>query len=207
MSKRILTAILFTSIAIGRLNAQELVTDKPKRFRYYFNGAFGFYFPYHRSLGLQNSGGISAANFQVNYKGNFLTRLNFDQINVKYARNGTVNSIPTNIDAKVQSTQFSLDLGYTLPIKMFSPYLLVGGGALLDVPVIRVGMGGSPVVFTTSSRVFGLWKGALGADLQLSKVFILYLEGQYQSIPFKTDLNDHRLRGFTLTLGFKTPLQ
>ncbi|MBC8033472.1 MAG: hypothetical protein H7Y03_04965 [Chitinophagaceae bacterium] len=202
----LIAGLFFHYTAISQYN--EPVTHKPARFKYYFNGAFGFYLPDNLSKSLANNGSITAANFQMNYHDNYFSRVFFDQLNIKYQANAVVNDVYTSINSKVSNTTFGVDLGYTFPIRRLSPYIYGGAGmSILDVPIVKPDLLNNNVTYATSTKSFLNLRAGIGCDLEISKLFIIYVEGQFSSVPYKTVIDNRRLNGFSVLLGFKTPLQ
>lgn len=86
----LLTTSLFCSKAQGVnqiIKPNKLILNYPKRFDYYFNGSFGFYFPMNTAKTVASSGNIYTFQFQVNYKDNYFKSFCFDQYNVNYEDN------------------------------------------------------------------------------------------------------------------------
>jgi hypothetical protein len=191
------------------LYAQDSLKKEIKRFEYYFNGGFGFYFPFATNTNaLAKRGTVSTLQFQANYKGHYFSRFFFDQYNINYNDKASQNGIVTEIDQKVQTTALGLDFGYTFDVKKFSPYAYIGAGlAMMDVPKIENFPQTSMLKIGTSTNNFLILRAGVGADFVISKLFIIYAEAQYLNIPFKTDLSDKSLQGLSIQLGFKTPFQ
>jgi opacity protein-like surface antigen len=201
--------LLFTANLSIAQQENKIIQTKPKRFEYYFNGAFGFYFPFNTTKTVASRGNVNTFQIQVNYKDYFFSRLCFDQYNVGYEDNVTINSLSTYIKDKVQTTYIGLDIGYTFHLgKMLSPFAYIGAGyTTMDVPTVSYDNIQNNLRIVTSTKSFLGLRGGIGAEYEFNKFFILYADAQYLSIPFKTDLSNKDLNGISLQIGFKTPLQ
>ncbi len=202
---------LIVLLGITQVNVwgqDSIKINKPKRFEYYFNGAFGLYFPFTTNTkAVANRGFVNTFQFQVNYKNNLFSRFFFDQYSVGYDENVLQNSTTLNVNQKVQTTSLGLDFGYTFDYKKFSPYAYMGAGvALMDVPTVENLPTSNTINVGTSNKNFLGLRAGIGADFNISKLFIIYAETQYLNIPFKTDLSNKNLQGLSLQIGFKTPL-
>ncbi|PSL29002.1 outer membrane protein with beta-barrel domain [Chitinophaga ginsengisoli] len=183
-------------------------TREPKRFKYYFNSGIGYYLPFESSKWLADRGAAYAFNFQCNYRDRYFTHLYFDMAVINYSKENTVvNNVASNFDYKLNANNVGLDIGYTLPMKKVSPYIYAGLGlSFMDTPFIKPGSAANDIVFGTKTNAFFQYRGAIGVDYKISRYFILYLEAMYSSTAFKSVLDDQRLQGVSLILGFKTPL-
>jgi hypothetical protein len=212
----VFVVISLIAIANLRVSAQEndsiyankVVQKSPRRFEYYFNGAFGFYFPTNAG-NLDSRGGINSVQFQVNYRDNFFSRLSFDLYNVGYTDNVNLNGINTFVQDKMQTTYIGLDLGYTGGIGKKLAWFAYGGVGLasMDVPLKEYNPATNTLRITTSTRNFLSYRGGAGFEYEFSRFFVVYIDAQYLSIQFKTDLSNQQLNGYSLQIGFKTPLQ
>jgi hypothetical protein len=209
------TAILVTlaSTVLAQENdstyANKIVQKSPNRFEYYFNGGFGFYFPSKSVNVLSSRGVINTFQFQINYKGNFFSRFAFDLYNVNYTNHLTANGTNSTFQGKVQTTFIGLDLGYTGGISKKLTWFSYGGIGVvtMDVPLGDYSATTNTLRITTSTRNFMSYRGGAGFECEFNKFFIVYADIQFLSIPFKTDLRNHQLNGYSLQIGFKTPLQ
>jgi hypothetical protein len=183
--------------------------QEPKRFNFYVNASFGYYFPFNTTKAIASRGGNTGFQFQANYKDHLFTRLFFDQTSVKYEDAFSVNGLNTNIREKVNTTSVGFDFGYTFHITpKFASFVYAGGGyATMDVPKISYQPIGNNLNIQTNSRSFFNFRSGLGLEYEFSKIFILYTDFQYSSIPFKTDISEKKLYGLNIQIGFKTPLQ
>jgi opacity protein-like surface antigen len=210
MKQTALVTILLITIKFSMAQQEnKIVQTNPKRFEYYFNGAFGFYFPLNTASAVASRGNISTFQFQANDKDNFFSRLCFDQYNVGYEDNININGLNTYIKDKVQTTYIGVDIGYTFHLgEKLSPFTYIGAGfTSIDVPVVNYNNLQNNLRIVTSTKSFLGLRGGIGAEYEFNKFFILYLDAQYLSIPFKTDLSNKQLNGVSIQIGFKTPLQ
>lgn len=201
--------LLYTTILI-LLAKSSYAQEKPeRRFEYYFNTSFGLYLPNDAPKALSKSGMVYTFQFQVNFKHNYFGRLYVDQYSVNYRDTRNLNGLQAKIDDDLDTNTYGIDLGYTfIEASKFSPYVYLGGGfATMKTPVIDYNLATNTVTTSRSSKNFLNYRIGLGAEYEISKMFILTLETQYNSIPFKTDLDNKQLNGTMILIGFKTALQ
>lgn len=196
-------------IAVLCLISSSAFSQNENRFKFYFNGSFGIYLPSKAESALSKNGSVFTFQFQTNYKDNYFTRIYFDQSNLNYRDNVVINGLNASIDDYVQTNAYGLDIGYSLfETRKLSYFAYVGGGlATMHVPIIRYDQTINTIESFKSNKNFLNLRGGVGVEYEFSKIFILYLETQYSSIPFKTDVSNKQLNGITTLIGFKTPLQ
>ena len=209
MKNTITTLLLLATFSSFSQNISDNSQTKPKRFEFYFNGSFGLYFPTKASNALAKSGAVYTFQFQTNYKDNYFTRLFFDQYNVNYKDNFSINNLNFNIDDNVLTNTLGLDFGYTfIDSKKCSSYVFVGAGyAMMRTPAIQYDAAQNNVKTFSESNSFATFRGGVGVEYEFSRYFIIYLETNYSTIPYKTNLSDKPLNGIMTLIGFKTPLQ
>ncbi len=197
-------AILFLIVT------SSFAQEKPeRRFEYYFNTSFGLYLPNNAPKPLAKSGMVYTFQFQVNFKHNYFGRLYFDQYSVNYRDTRNLNGLQAKIDDDLDTNTYGIDLGCTfIEASKFSPYVYFGGGfATMKTPIIDYNSAINTITTNRSSKNFLNYRIGLGAEYEISKMFILSLETQYNAIPFKTDLDNKQLNGIMILVGFKTALQ
>ena len=209
MKKAIATLFLVASLSSYSQNENSIFQSKPNRFKFYFNGSFGLYLPINAAKTLAKSGAVYTFQFQTNYKDNYFTRLFFDQYNVNYKDNFVINNLKFNIDDNVITNTLGLDLGYTFKeSKKLSPFVYIGAGyASMRTPNIEYSPLQNTLNTFTESKSFITFRGGVGLEYEFSRYFVIYLETNYSTIPFKTNLSDKPLNGIMTLIGFKTPLQ
>jgi hypothetical protein len=187
---------------------KESVDKEPTRFEYYFNSGFGYYFPLNNNEFLGDRGASYSFNIQVNYKSNYFIQGYFDMSTINYKKDKiVVNGVVSSLDYKLNANNIGLDFGYTLPIKSFSPYAYIGAGVtFMDTPFIKSGTDSGEIIFGTKTKCFPQFNAAIGIDYEITRYFVLFGEIQYSSTFLKTSLDNQRLHGVSLLLGFKTPL-
>ena len=201
--------LLYATVLI-LLAKSSYAQEKPeRRFEYYFNTSFGLYLPNKAPKPLAKSGMVYTFQFQANFKHNYFARLYFDQYSVNYRDTRNINGLQAKIDDDLDTNTYGIDLGYTfIESSKFSPYVYLGGGfATMKTPVIDYNSAANTVTTSSSSKNFLNYRIGVGAEYEISKMFILTLETQYNSIPFKTDLDNKQLNGTMILIGFKTALQ
>lgn len=193
-------------LVFSSLNA---LAQNENRFKYYFNGAFGAYLPVKAQDALSKRGSVYTFQFQTNFKDNYFARFFFDQNNISYKDVANISGVNVSIDDYVQTNTFGIDIGYSFFEKSkLSYFVYLGAGtASLRVPIIGYNEEDNTGRISKSSKSFLNLRGGIGIEYEFSRVFILYLDVQYTSIPFKTDLSNKQLNGVTPIIGFKTPLQ
>jgi opacity protein-like surface antigen len=189
------------------LSIQSVAQDKkPFRFEYYFNGAVGIYYPTNGPKESDYNGNTVTFQFQVNYKDHFFTRLFVDSYDIGYKNELTTQGITLAFNDRVQAINLGGDFGYTWLIGRFSPYAYAGLGlALVNLPQITTTVGSRVQIDKPSIQTFA-FRAGVGLDFEITKNFIVYLEGQLLSIPDTSPLQKQSLNGISLQAGIKTPL-
>ncbi|MCA4895588.1 MAG: hypothetical protein ING84_11340 [Cytophagales bacterium] len=189
------------------LSIQSVAQDKkPSRFEYYFNGAVGIYNPTNGPKESDYAGNTFSFQFQVNYKDHFFTRLFVDSYDIGYKNELTTQGIVLAFNDRVQAINLGGDFGYTWLIGRVSPYAYAGVGlALVNLPQVTTAVGNRVQIDKPSIQTFAFRTGA-GLDFEITKNFIVYLEGQFLSIPDTSPLQRQALNGISLQAGIKTPL-
>ena len=179
---------------------------KPSRFDYYFNGAVGIYYPTNGSKESDYNGDTFTFQFQVNYKHHFFTRIFVDSYDIGYKNELTTQGITLAFNDRVQAINLGADFGYTLVFGRFSPYAYGGLGlGLVNLPQITTTVGSRVQIDKPSIQTFAFRTG-VGFDFEITKNFIVYLEGQFLSIPDTSPLQQQALNGISFQMGIKTPL-
>ncbi len=208
--KRILMAVCFCFAGLSGFcqDYNSIVDKKSRKFKYYFNGGFGFYFPGNVKDVLKERGSYTSFSFQVNYRDDFFSRLFFDVGNINYEREAQLEGTTTLIKNKLNSNFLGIDLGYNKSFRKFTPALFVGAGLFtMDVPKIDLDTISRIINFSTSRKDFFAYRVGASFEYRISELFLLYAEGIYLSVPYKTELDKRQLNGTTIQIGFKTPLQ
>jgi hypothetical protein len=188
---------------------EKQISKKMTPFEYFFNSGFGYYFPTNGQPLLAKSGAVYGFQVQVNYKKRFFVRLAFDQYRINYTDNLKVNGQNLTINDKVETLDIGFDFGYSTKLsKRFSTYGYMGAGnAAIQVPNLHYNAPTNSIDFSTSEKDFLSFRGGWGGEFEISKVFIVFGELQYLSIPFRREIRDKHLDGVSCIIGFKTPLQ
>lgn len=177
---------------------------QPSRFKYYFNGSVGLYFPTHGPDKSDYNGSLFTFQFQANYKDNLFARLFVDSYSIGYKAELVTQGITLDFSDRVQLNDLGADFGYTWLIGRFSPYAYGGVGvAFVDLPRI-VSTNGNIVRFDKPAIQTISYRGGAGFDFEIASNFIVYLEGQYLSIPDVSLVQQQPLNGLSLQFGFKT---
>jgi hypothetical protein len=196
---------------ILQVNAQQYnksIGNKSSRFKYYFNGGVGYCLPGNGKDVLAKKGSYTSFSFQINYKENIFLRTFFDIVNINYEKATTVNNINTLIKDKLNANFIGLDSGYNKSIGKFTPAIFIGGGLVtMDVPQLNFDVPNNSINFDTKRKRFFGFRTGLNLDYEINKLFILYIEGNFLSIPYKTEIDNQLLNGIVLQIGFKTPLK
>jgi hypothetical protein len=204
-----IAALILKSAVVLAQQETEATGHRSKIFKYYFNGAVGFYFPFGSVNALKQTGDVTAFQFEIDYKDNWFSRICFDQYDVGYEDRIQLNGLNTYINDKVSTMYIGLDIGYQFnKAKKLSGFLYGGGGfTSMNVPIARYDNVQNNLEITNSMKSFLGVRCGLGLAYTFSRIFILYSDIQYLTIPFKTELSNKQLKGVSLQIGFKTPLQ
>lgn len=199
-------------ISYSRLCAQEyedeIMPEKAKKWEYYITTGFGLYLPVKSSRFIAETGATHASNFHVSYKSRYFAHVYFDMSYVRYKKNDIeLNNSIVTFDYKLNTISTGFDIGYTYPMKRFSPYIYTGTGlSFMDIPGLSAGVDDDEMVITAKNRTFFQYRLAAGLDYKISDVYILYSEAQYSAIPFGTVIDSQRLNGLSVLVGIKMPL-
>jgi hypothetical protein len=187
--------------------ATETMQKNIKPFVLYSNGGYGKYFSTDKPIQLSQSGNIYFFQLQVNYKQNYFARLAFDQYSIDYSDNAIINGLAYKIKDKAQTTNLGVDFGYTVHLsKKISSFAYLGiGRAVMQVPTIRYDTA-TGVDISIVKKPFLALRGGAGCEYKFDELFILYVDMQYLTIPFKTTINNKQLSGASFQIGFKTKL-
>jgi Outer membrane protein beta-barrel domain len=187
--------------------ATETTQKSFKPFVFYSNGGYGKYFTTDKPIQLSNSGNIYFFQLQVNYKQNYFARFAFDQYSIDYSDNAIINGLLYKIKNKTQTTNVGMDLGYTVRLsKKVSSFAYLGiGRAVMHVPTIHYDTA-TGVDISLVKKPFLSLRGGVGCEYKFDELFILYVDMQYLTIPFKAAINNKQLSGASFQIGFKTKL-
>lgn len=206
------TKFLITLMFIGALAsiARAQGNDDPTARKLYldFGGSVGLFIPYDQVKGQKTPTGSNAmTTLQLNYRQNYFVKLQFGQttVNFKSQSNfGTVNSL---IDAKANSTNLGLNIGYQYSFGRWQPFILAGAGAsFIDVPATSFSQATNAVNYTTFSGTYLYINAGGGINYKVSKSFIFFLEGQGSTIPQLPNKSSTHLSGISAMIGIKAPL-
>lgn len=199
--------IILICAQISGAQNDTLKNGKLKVMQWYFNGSFGYYLPLENPTALADRGGFAGFNFEGVFKRRGFFNVAFDQGSINFETNVQSNGIYLNYKSRLRTTYITANVGYGLNSKKLQPYVYAGLGlATVDSPVLKIDNNTKSISFTSTNKNFFTYRLDVGIIYYLNKLFILYADVQYSSIPFKTDLANKQLNGITLQLGFKTPL-
>jgi opacity protein-like surface antigen len=184
----------------------EAQNKTPSRFEYYFNGAVGAYYPTKGPKESDYNGNMFSFQLQINYKDRFFTRPFIDSYDIGYKSELVTQGITLAFNDRVQTLNLGGDFGYAWQIGRFSPYAYGGLGlGLVNLPQITTTVGSRVQIDKPSIQTFAFRTGS-GFDFEITKNFIVYLEGQFLSIPDTSPLQQQALNGMSFQMGIKTPL-
>lgn len=197
-------------IGTSAATAQAQNTDDVSNRKLYldFGGVVGIFIPYDQVKGQKVLIGSNAMTYlQLNYHRDFFTRLQFGQTTVDFKSQNTFGAVTSQVNAKTNSTNLGLSLGYQHSFGKWQPFILAGSGAsFLDVPVTTFDGNTNTVSYTTASATKLYINAGAGINYKLSKSVILFMEGQGSTIPDLPKNSSTHLSGISILIGIKAPL-
>jgi hypothetical protein len=204
----LVVALGITGLKVLSQEYNKPVDNRQGKFKYYINGSFGFFFPNNTEDVFHKRGSYNSFSFQVNHKDDLFIRLFFDVSNINYEKLAVVDNLSMLIKDKVSSNFIGLDAGYNKSFGRFTPSVFIGTGLFtMDVPKINIDAITGTINFNKERKGFFAFRGGASIEYEVNRIFLLYLECSYLSIPYKTAIDDRHLKGLVFQIGFKTPLQ
>ncbi|SDP27868.1 hypothetical protein SAMN05428975_0969 [Mucilaginibacter sp. OK268] len=206
------TKFCITLIFIGALasTARAQSNDDPTARKLYldFGGSVGLFIPYDQAKGQKTLTGSNAmTTLQLNYHQNYFAKLQFGQTTVNFKSQSNFGAVNSLIDAKANSTNLGLNIGYQHSFGRWQPFILAGAGAsFIDVPATSFSQSTNTVNYTTFSGTYLYINAGGGVNYKISKSFILFLEGQGSTIPNLPNKSSTHLSGISAMIGIKAPL-
>ncbi|EHQ26368.1 outer membrane beta-barrel protein [Mucilaginibacter paludis] len=173
-----------------------------------FGGSVGVFIPYDQVKGTKTLIGSNAmTSLQLNYHQDYFAKLQFGQTIVDFKSQSNFETVNSSIDAKANSTNLGLGVGYQHRFGRWQPYILGGAGAsFIDVPATSFVKASNTINYTTSSGTYLYVNAGAGINFTVSKAFIFFLEGQGSTIPNLPNKSSTHLSGISAMIGIKAPL-
>jgi opacity protein-like surface antigen len=153
------------------------------------------------------SGSNAVTYLQFTYKSRYFAKFFFGQTTVAYksqVRNEGGSSV---IDAKANTNNIGVNLGYRRPMGRWTPYVMAGSGiALVDVPSVSYDANAGQSVYSTKSKPYNVVTAGAGVDYKIGKYFVPFLEGQLSAMPNPSAASLTHLSGVSLLIGIKASL-
>lgn len=197
-------AVLFCNSILAQLSTDIDGT----KYHLDFGGSFGAFFPYSKTNGLNSTVGSNAITYlQLNFKKHYFARLKLGQTTVDYKSIQNYSSLTTNVDAKINSTNIGLDLGYQKRWNHFQPYGFLGiGVSFFEKPDVTYSNSNNMVNFKTGSETQIYLNAGVGLNYIISRNFIIFGELQTITIPNIPTGSLTHLSGISPLLGIKALL-
>jgi opacity protein-like surface antigen len=200
--------LMFIGALASTARAQN--NDDPTARKLYldFGGSVGLFLPFDQVKDQKTLKGSNAMTaLQLNYHRDYFAKLQFGQTTVNYKSQSTIGTINSGIDAKTNSTNLGLNIGYQHSFGSWQPFILAGAGAsFVDVPTASFDKTSNTVNYTTSSNTYTYINAGAGLNYKLSKWCIIYMEGQASTIPNLPQKSRTHLSGISAMIGIKAPL-
>lgn len=209
MKTKFFILLIFFGASVSIARAQN--SDDPTARKLYldFGGSVGVFIPYDQAKGQKSLMGSNAMTaLQLNYHQNYFTKLQFGQKTVNFKSQNNFETINSRINAKANSTDLGLAIGYQHTFGRWQPFILAGSGAsFIDVPATSFSKATTGTVnYTTFSGTYQYVNAGAGINFKVSKAFIFYLEGQGSTIPNLPNKSSTHLSGISAMIGIKAPL-
>ncbi|AMR33093.1 hypothetical protein A0256_17565 [Mucilaginibacter sp. PAMC 26640] len=196
--------VAFFSIA----RAQNKAETTARKLYLDFGGSVGLFIPYDQAKGTKTLVGSNAmTSLQLNYQQDYFAKLQFGQSTVDFKSQSNFENVYSSIDAKANSTNLGLGLGYQHSFGRWQPYILGGAGtSFIDVPTTSFVKVSKTVSYTTSSGTYLYVNAGGGVNFKVSNAFIFYFESQASTIPNLPNKSNTHLSGISAMVGIKAPL-
>ncbi|RKR80346.1 hypothetical protein BDD43_0444 [Mucilaginibacter gracilis] len=199
---------MFVGTLVSTVRAQS--NDDPTARKLYldFGGSVGIFIPYDQVKNTNTLLGSNAMTaLQLNYHQNYFIKFQFGQTTVDFQSQNDFGTINSLINAKANSTNLGLNIGYQHSFGRWQPFVLAGAGAsFIDVPSTSFVNASITVNYTTFSGTYLYINAGGGINFKVSKSFIFYLEGQASTIPQLPNKSSTHLSGISTMIGIKAPL-
>jgi len=201
-------ALIFIGAFAPAARAQSSDDPATKKLYLDFGGSVGLFLPFDQVKGQKTLTGSNAVTaLQLNYIQNYFVKLQFGQTTVNFKSQSTFGGVNSLIDAKANSTNLGLALGYQCSFGRWQPFVLAGAGAsFIDVPVASFDKTSATVNYITFSGSYVYVNAGVGINYKISKSFILFIEGQGSTIPNLPNRSSTHLSGISTMIGIKAPL-
>jgi hypothetical protein len=201
-------ALIFIGAFAFTARAQSNDDPTAKKLYLDFGGSVGLFIPFDQVKDQKTLTGSNAMTaLQLNYRQNYFVKLQFGQTTVNFKSQNAFGAVNSLIDAKANSTNLGLALGYQHSFGRWQPFVLAGTGvSFIDVPVTSFDKTLATVNYTTFSGSYAYVNAGVGINYKISKSFILFLEGQGSTIPNLPNWSSTHLSGISTMIGIKAPL-
>ncbi len=189
-------------------NGQSIEPPKSRKLYLDFGGSIGLFIPFDQVKEQKTLIGSNAMTaLQLNYKQNYFLKLQFGQTIVNYKSANNFDGLTSTIDAKANSTNLGLSLGYQHDWGSWQPFILAGAGAsFIDVPKTAFNQATQTVNYITSSGTYLHTNIGVGINYKVSSSFIFYMETQASTLPQLPDKSKTHLSSLSTMMGIKAPL-
>ena len=208
MKTKFFMALMFIGTFASTARAQS--NDDPAARKLYldFGGSIGLFIPYDQVKGQKTLTGSNAmTSLQLNYHQNYFVKLQFGQTTVNFKSQSAFGTLNSLTDAKTNSTNLGLNIGYQRSFGRWQPFILAGAGAsFIDVPATSLDKASNTINYTTFSGTYLYINAGGGINYKISRSFTFYLEGQGATIPNLPNKSSTHLSGISAMIGIKAPL-
>jgi opacity protein-like surface antigen len=208
MRTKFLMALIFIGVCQSTAHAQTNNDPTARKLYLDFGGSVGLFIPYDQVKGQKTLTGSNAmTSLQLNYLQDYFVKLQFGQTTVNFKSQSSFGPVNSLIDAKANSTNLGLNIGYQHSFGRWQPFILAGAGAsFIDVPATSFNQSANTVSYTTFSGTYLYINAGGGINYKISNSFILFLEGQGSTIPNLPNKSSTHLSGISAMIGIKAPL-
>jgi len=208
MKTKFLIAIIWIITSAFHVHAQHNDDVSRRRLYFDFGGAVGIFLPMDNAKDDKTLLGSNGMTYlQANYLQNYFAKLQFGQTTIDFKSNTALGPVSSSINAKANSTNLGISLGYQKSLGRWQPFLSAGAGAsFIDVPANSFDAQTHTVKYTTASATHLYIGAGAGVNFKVSNSFIFFLEGQGSTIPSLPKNSNTHLSGISILIGIKSTL-
>jgi opacity protein-like surface antigen len=210
-SSLLVTVLLFSGFpCLAQTKADS--TAGHRKFLFEFGGAVGIFLPVSlekEKIGYKNnfSGSNAVTYLQATYKSRYFAKFQFGQTSVAYKAQSLTGGVVSVIDAKANTNNIGINIGYLREFGRWTPYVMAGTGiALVDVPSVNFDGKTGQNVFSTKSHAYNVITAGGGINYKIGKYFVPFLEGQLSAMPSPGKSSLTHLSGVSMLIGIKASL-
>lgn len=212
MKSKLIIAFMLMATCPCTAQSNPGLFKEPERFVLEFGGAVGVFMPItleKQTAAYKNgfTGSNAVTYLQLTYRSRYFAKFSYGQTTVAYRSLSETASGRSVIDAKANTNNIGLSLGYRRQLGKWAPYVMAGSGiALVDVPSVSYDFNAGQSVYSTKSRPYYMVTAGAGIDYKVGKYFVPFAEGQLSMVPAPSAASLTHLSGVSILIGIKASL-